>query len=111
MLKLTEHILEVRGRAGFDDATTLTIYRAFAARILGCLLVDKRQTVDNPEEPDLMLRLGLYRMPAAEYPRLRALVPRLAEYDDEQEMIAGLDCLLSRMPEAPLDSFYGGSAG
>ncbi|WP_330329139.1 TetR/AcrR family transcriptional regulator [Streptomyces sp. NBC_00536] len=111
VLRLTEHILEVLGRAGFDDATTLTIYRAFVAWILGCLLVDKRQTVDNPEEPDLMLRLGLHRMPAAEYPRLRALVPRLADYDDEQEMIAGLDALLSRVPEAPLDSFYGGSAG
>ncbi|MEU1232459.1 TetR/AcrR family transcriptional regulator C-terminal domain-containing protein [Streptomyces sp. NPDC005828] len=111
VLELTEHILEVLGRAVFDDATTLTIYRAFVAWILGCLLVDKRQTVDNPEEPDLMLRLGLHRMPAAEYPRLRALVPRLAEYDDEQEMIVGLVCLLSRIPEAPLDSFYGGSAG
>ncbi|MFD9484383.1 hypothetical protein [Streptomyces sp. NPDC059991] len=41
------------------------------------------------------------------YPRLRALVPRLAEYDDEQELISGLDGLLSGMPEAPLDSFYG----
>ncbi|MFB7462817.1 TetR/AcrR family transcriptional regulator [Streptomyces sp. NPDC056224] len=110
-LKLTEHILDVLGRAGFDDATTLTIYRAFAAWNLGYLLVDKRQVIDDPEEPDAMLRLGLHRMPAAEYPRLRALAPRLTEFDDEQELIAGLDCLLSRMPEAPLDSFYGGSAG
>jgi len=110
LLQLTEHILAVLGRAGFDDATVLSIYRAFVAWNLGCLLVDKRQVVDNPEEPDLMLRLGLHRLPAAEYPRLRALVPRLAEYDDEQELIAGLDSLLSRMPEAPLDSFYDGSA-
>ncbi|MFC7262724.1 TetR/AcrR family transcriptional regulator [Streptomyces lutosisoli] len=110
LLQLTEHILAVLGRAGFDDATVLSIYRAFVAWNLGCLLVDKRQVVDNPEEPDLMLRLGLHRLPAAEFPRLRALVPRLAEYDDEQELMAGLDSLLSRMPEAPLDSFYGGSA-
>lgn len=110
LLQLTEHILAVLGRAGFDDATVLSIYRAFVAWNLGCLLVDKRQVVDNPEEPDLLLRLGLHRLPAAEYPRLRALVPRLAEYDDEQELIAGLDSLLSGMPEAPLDSFYGGSA-
>ncbi|WP_268829431.1 hypothetical protein [Streptomyces roseoverticillatus] len=33
-----------------------------------------------------------------------------ASYDDGQELIAGLDSLLSRMPEAPLDSFHGGSA-
>ncbi|MFD7322244.1 TetR/AcrR family transcriptional regulator [Streptomyces sp. NPDC059875] len=110
MLQLTEHILSVLARAGFDDTTALTIYRAFAAWNLGCLLVDKRQVVDNPDEPDLMLRLGLHRLPASQYPRLRALVPQLAEYDDEQELIAGLDSLLSRMPEAPLDAFYGGSA-
>ncbi|MET9388352.1 TetR/AcrR family transcriptional regulator C-terminal domain-containing protein [Streptomyces sp. NPDC002928] len=110
LLQLTEHILAVLGRAGFDDATALTIYRTFVAWNLGCLLVDKRQVVDNPDEPDLMLRLGLHRLPAAEYPRLRALVPQLAEYDDEQELISGLDCLLSGMPEPPLDSFYGGSA-
>ncbi|MFE2285244.1 TetR/AcrR family transcriptional regulator [Streptomyces sp. NPDC059443] len=110
LLQLTEHILEVLGRAGFDDATTLTVYRAFVAWNLGCLLVDKRQVVDNPEEPDLMLRLGLHRLPASEYPRLRSLVPRLAEYDDEQELISGLDSLLSQVPEAPLDSFYGPSA-
>ncbi|MFB6613694.1 TetR/AcrR family transcriptional regulator [Streptomyces sp. NPDC056367] len=110
LLQLTEHILAVLGRAGFDDATTLTIYRAFVAWNLGCLLVDKRQVVDNPEEPDLILRLGLHRLPAAEYPRLRTLVPRLAEYDDERELVTGLDGLLSRIAEPPLDSFYGGSA-
>ncbi|MFF5447684.1 TetR/AcrR family transcriptional regulator [Streptomyces sp. NPDC012888] len=110
VLQLTEHILAVLARAGFDDATTLTIYRAFAAWNLGCLLVDKRQVVDDPDEPEPMLRLGLHRLPAAQYPRLRALVPRLAEYDDEEELIAGLDSLLSRMPEAPLDAFYGRSA-
>ncbi|MEU5432167.1 TetR family transcriptional regulator [Streptomyces sp. NPDC020719] len=109
-LQLTEHILAVLGRAGFDDATALMIYRAVVAWNLGCLLVDKRQVVDDPDEPDPMLRLGLHRLPAAEYPRLRVLVPLFTEYDDEQEMIAGLDGLLNRMPEAPLDSFYGGSA-
>ncbi|WP_371619220.1 TetR/AcrR family transcriptional regulator [Streptomyces sp. NBC_00454] len=109
LLQLTEHILAVLGRAGFDDATTLTVYRAFVAWNLGCLLVDKRQVVDDTEEPDLILRLGLHRLPAAEYPRLRALVPRLAEYDDEQELVAGLDGLLSRIAEPPHDSFYGGS--
>ncbi|MFG3052485.1 TetR/AcrR family transcriptional regulator [Kitasatospora sp. NPDC048239] len=110
-LQLTEHILAVLGRAGFDDPTALTVYRAFVAWNLGCLLVDKRQVVDNPDEPDPLLRLGLHRLPAAEYPRLRALVPRLADYDDRREMLDGLDSLLDGMPEAPLDAFYGGSAG
>ncbi|MFI9564486.1 TetR/AcrR family transcriptional regulator [Streptomyces rishiriensis] len=110
LLQLTEHILAVLGRAGFDDPTTLTIYRAFVAWNLGCLLVDERPVVDDPDEPDLMLRLGLHRLPAADYPRLRALVPRLAENDGERDLMEGLDSLLSRMPDPPLDAFYDGRA-
>lgn len=110
LLQLTEHILAVVGRAGFDDATTLTIYRAFVAWNLGCLLVDKRQVLDDPLETDPAVRLGLHRLPSAQYPRLRALVPRLAEYDDERELLTGLDHLLGRLPEAPPDAFYGGGA-
>ncbi|MFJ6777175.1 TetR/AcrR family transcriptional regulator [Kitasatospora sp. NPDC091257] len=111
VLDLTEHILAVLGRAGFDDAGALTVYRTFVAWNLGCLLVDKRQVVDNPSEPDPALRLGLHRLPAADYPRLRALVPRFADFDHEAEMLSGLDSLLDGVPEPPLDDFYrdGGS--
>ncbi|MGW3210380.1 TetR/AcrR family transcriptional regulator [Streptomyces sp. NPDC001135] len=109
-LQLTEHMLAVLTRAGFDDATALTVYRTFVAWTLGCLLVDKRQVVDDPEEPDVMLRLGLHRLPAAEYPRLRALVPRFDDYDDERELMAGLNTLLGSLPEPPLDAFYRGGA-
>ncbi|MFD7905541.1 TetR/AcrR family transcriptional regulator [Kitasatospora sp. NPDC059722] len=110
VLDLTEHILAVLGRAGFDDSTALTVYRAFVAWSLGCMLVDKRQVVDNEAEPDPALRLGLHRLSAADYPRLRALVPRFADFDDEAELLAGLDSLLDRMPPSPLDGFYGGGA-
>ncbi|MGW3232215.1 TetR/AcrR family transcriptional regulator [Kitasatospora sp. NPDC001095] len=110
VLDLTEHILAVLGRAGFDDAGSLTVYRSFVAWNLGCMLVDKRQVVDNPSEPDPALRLGLHRLSATDYPRLRALVPRFADFDDEAEMLSGLDSLLDGMPEPPLDGFYGGDA-
>ncbi|GAA2200022.1 TetR/AcrR family transcriptional regulator [Streptomyces bangladeshensis] len=109
-LQLTEHVFAVLARAGFDDRTALAIYRTFVSWTLGCLLVDKRQVVDNPDEPDPVLRLGLHRLSAADYPRLRALVPHFAEYDDERELTDGLDKLLGRMPEAPLDAFYGRGA-
>lgn len=107
VLDLTEHILAVLSRSGFDDAGALTVYRTFVAWNLGCMLVDKRQVVDNPSEPDPALRLGLHRLPAADYPRLRALVPRFSDFDDEAEMLSGLDSLLDGMPEPPLDDFYG----
>ncbi|MFG3228526.1 TetR/AcrR family transcriptional regulator [Kitasatospora sp. NPDC048194] len=107
VLDLTEHILSVLVRAGFDDASALTVYRTFVAWNLGSLLVDKRQVVDNPDDPDPVLRLGLHRLPAAEYPRLRSMVPRFADFDDDREMLDGLDSLLNGVPEPLLDSFYG----
>ncbi|MDQ0688655.1 hypothetical protein QF032_007691 [Streptomyces achromogenes] len=57
-----------------------------------------------------MLRLGLHRLPAADYPRLRALVPRLADHDGERGLVEGLDSLLSRVSEPPLDAFHDGRA-
>ncbi|GAA2794815.1 TetR/AcrR family transcriptional regulator C-terminal domain-containing protein [Kitasatospora paracochleata] len=97
MLRLNERLLDLIGRGGFDGAQALWIYRALAGWILGYLLVDKRQIVDNPDEPEPLLRLGLHRLPAAEYPRLRALAPLLAEHDAPTELAAGLDILLDAL--------------
>jgi hypothetical protein len=49
----------------------------------------------DPEENEALLRLGLHRLPAKEFPRLRALAPALAEYDGEAELDQGLTILLS----------------
>ncbi|MCX5209056.1 TetR/AcrR family transcriptional regulator [Kitasatospora sp. NBC_00240] len=97
MLRLNERFLGLIGRGGFDGAQALWIYRALVGWILGYLLVDKRQIVDNPDEPEPLLRLGLHRLPAAEYPRLRALAPLLAEHDAPAELAAGLDILLDAL--------------
>ncbi|GAA1254206.1 TetR/AcrR family transcriptional regulator C-terminal domain-containing protein [Kitasatospora nipponensis] len=98
MLRLNEHLLEVIGRAGHDDRTTLRMYRALVGWVLGYLLVERRVVVDNPDEPDPLLRLGLHRLAAADYPRLRALVPLFADHDAPGELAAGLDTLLDGFP-------------
>ncbi|MBO1413560.1 TetR/AcrR family transcriptional regulator [Streptomyces sp. FH025] len=97
MLRLNERLLTVLGQAGYDDHSTLRVYRAVVGWVLGYLLVDKRQVVDNPDEPEPLLRLGLHRLPAAEYPRLRALASLLADHDPAEELTAGLDVLLDRI--------------
>ncbi|MFC6600071.1 hypothetical protein [Kitasatospora paranensis] len=101
MLQLNERFLGLIGRGGFDGAEALWIYRALVGWILGYLLVDKRQIVDNPDEPEPLLRLGLHRLPAAEYPRLRALAPLLSEHDAPAELAAGLDILLEALTAGP----------
>ncbi|WP_377268039.1 TetR family transcriptional regulator [Peterkaempfera sp. SMS 1(5)a] len=98
MLQLNECVLDLLSRAGFDDRAALALQRAVTAWVLGYLLVDKRLAVDNPEEPDPMLRLGLHRLPAADYPRLRATAPLLTDHDERAELAAGLDALLHAFP-------------
>jgi hypothetical protein len=51
--------------------------------------------VDNPEETDDLLRLGLHRLPITEFPLLCSLAPVLASYDGAAELGRGLDILLT----------------
>ena len=62
----------------------------------------------DPEENEALLRLGLHRLPAKDFPWLRALAPALAEYDGEAELEQGLAILLSGL-EAQLTRQTAGS--
>ena len=59
------------------------------------MLNELQELVDNPEETDDLLRLGLHRLPIREFPILRGLAPALASYDGAAELDRGLDILLS----------------
>ncbi|MDH6143718.1 AcrR family transcriptional regulator [Kitasatospora sp. GP30] len=100
-LRLNEHVLALLTQAGLDDRATLRLYRAVVGWTTGYLLVDRRQVVDNPDEPEPLLRLGLHRLPVTEYPRLRALAGLLADHDPEVELAAGLDILLDELGKPP----------
>ena len=56
--------------------------------------------VENPDETDDVLRLGLYRLPIGEFPLLRSLAPDLVRYDGAAELEHGLDILLSGLSTA-----------
>ncbi|MFC8453366.1 TetR/AcrR family transcriptional regulator [Kitasatospora sp. NPDC057223] len=96
VLRLNERILTLLGRAGLDDRTTLALYRAMLAWLLGYLLVELRAMVVDPDEEEPAIRLGLHHLPSREYPRLRALAPAMADHDAEAEIAAGLDALIDR---------------
>jgi hypothetical protein len=51
--------------------------------------------VENPDETDDLLRLGLHRLPIGEFPLLRGLAHVLASYDGAAELERGLDILLT----------------
>ena len=94
-LRPLEDLLELLTRAGFSGADALHIYRAFFGFLNGHVLNELQELVDNPDETDDLLRLGLHRLPISEFPLLRGLAHALAAYDGESELESGLDILLT----------------
>ena len=94
-LRPLEDILALLTRAGFTGPDALHIYRALFGFLHGHILNELQELIDNPDETDDLLRLGLYRLPIRDFPLLRSLAPALAAYDGAAELERGLDILLT----------------
>jgi AcrR family transcriptional regulator len=94
-LRPLEDILALLTRAGFSGPDALHIYRAIFGFLHGHVLNELQELIDNPDETDDLLRLGLHRLPITEFPLLRSLAPALAAYDGAAELERGLDILLN----------------
>ncbi len=99
-LRPLEDILALLTRAGFSGPDALHIYRALFGFLNGHILNELQELIDNPEETDDLLRLGLHRLPLKEFPMLRSLAPDLAAYDGAAELELGLDILLTGLTNA-----------
>ncbi|WP_280269249.1 TetR/AcrR family transcriptional regulator C-terminal domain-containing protein [Nocardia wallacei] len=94
-LRPVEHILELLARADFSGSDALHIYRALFGFLYGHVLNELQEIVEQPEETDDLLRLGLHHLPIGEFPLLRGLAPQLAAYNGAAELERGLDILLT----------------
>jgi AcrR family transcriptional regulator len=94
-LRPLEDILALLTRVGFSGPDALHIYRAIFGFLHGHVLNELQELIDNPDETDDLLRLGLHRLPIREFPRLRSLASVLACYDGATELERGLDILLT----------------
>lgn len=109
-LRPLEQILSLLIEAGFSPAHALHVYRAYYGYLYGHILNELQELVVDPEENEAMLRLGLYRLPPGEFPRLRALAPVLSDYDGAAELDQGIDILLTGLatnlspPQAPAET-------
>ena len=72
-LRPLEAILDLLTHDGFTDVDALHVYRSFFGFLHGHVLNELQELVDNPEETDDLLRLGLHRLPLRELPLLRGL--------------------------------------
>jgi AcrR family transcriptional regulator len=95
MLRPLEELLDLFSSAGFDEHGALHAARLFTGFIYQHLLHELQERVDNPDDPDDLLRLGLHRLPITEFPRLRSLATILASYDGAAELDEGLDILIA----------------
>ncbi|NUP15720.1 MAG: TetR/AcrR family transcriptional regulator [Streptomyces sp.] len=96
VLRDHERVLRLLREAGLDDARSAAAFQAFTAWILGYVSVQLRPTVDDPDEPDPALRLGLHRLSAQEMPTLRETATALAKRGGPDGLAVGLDALLDR---------------
>src|SRR5579859_4185918 len=94
-LRPLEDILALLTAAGFSGPDALHIYRALFGFLHGHVLNELQELIDNPDETDDLLRLGLHRLPIGEFPLLRSLAPALAAYDGAAELERGVDILLA----------------
>jgi AcrR family transcriptional regulator len=94
-LRPLEALLNLFIEAGFDGCGALHAYRLYTGFLHGHVLNELQEHVQDPEERDDLLRLGLHRLPVREFPRLRALAGELVAYDGERELDDGLDVILA----------------
>jgi len=93
-LRPLEALLELLVAAGFAPHGALHAYRLYMGFLQGHVLTELQERVHDPDETDALLRLGLYRLPPREFPRLRSLATALTEFDGAQELDEGLDIVL-----------------
>jgi AcrR family transcriptional regulator len=94
-LRPLEDLLALLISAGFSGPDALHIYRAFFGFLNGHVLNELQELVENPDETDDLLRLGMHRLPLSEFPLLRSLAHALAGYDGATELERGLDILIT----------------
>ncbi|MGK3647617.1 TetR/AcrR family transcriptional regulator C-terminal domain-containing protein [Pseudarthrobacter enclensis] len=94
-LRPLEQILSLLVEAGFEEPDALHVYRAYYGFLYGHILNELQEYIVDPDENEALLRLGLHRLPAKEFPRLRSLAPALADYDGAEELDQGISILLA----------------
>lgn len=94
-LRPLEALLELFASAGFDARSSLHAYRLYMGFLTGHVLNELQERVSDPDETDDLLRLGLYRLPPREFPRLRSVAAELVGYDGAQELDEGLDVVIA----------------
>lgn len=99
-LRHLEDILALLTSAGFAGEDALHIYRVLFSYLYGHVITELQEVIEQPEETDHVLRLGLHRLPITDFPQVRSVATALASYDGAAELNRGLDLLLPGLASA-----------
>ena len=94
-LRPLEQFLELLIGAGFSPVDTLHTYRIFFGFLYGHINAERLELVDDPQEAEHLVNLGLHRLPPEEFQNIRSLRGALARYDGAAELDHGLDIILT----------------
>ncbi|ORA09024.1 TetR/AcrR family transcriptional regulator C-terminal domain-containing protein [Mycobacterium asiaticum] len=95
LLRPLEDFLELLVSAGFTAPQALHAYRLFFGFLNGHILDELQEVVENPEETDYLLRLGLHRLPLSQFPKIRAVASELAHYDGAAHLDQGVNMMIA----------------
>jgi AcrR family transcriptional regulator len=87
---LVEEFLKTLGEAGFGKEAALHAFRALSSYTFGYAMAEIRGFALEPDG----FRLGAYRLPPEEFPRITELKPQLENVDHDAEFEFGLDLIL-----------------
>ncbi|HSK32591.1 MAG TPA: hypothetical protein VK903_03830, partial [Propionicimonas sp.] len=106
---------------GFTPEDALHVYRAYYGYLYGHILNELQEFVVDEQENEDLLRLGLHRLPARQFPLLRSMASVLADYDGAGELDQGITILLGGLaaqlhprppaPSTPTGNTPGGASG
>lgn len=99
-LRHLEDILALLTSAGFTGEDALHIYRVLFSYLYGHVITELQEVIEQPDETDHVLRLGLHRLPITDFPQVRSVAAALASYDGAAELNRGLDLLLPGLASA-----------
>lgn len=94
-LRPFEQLLELFIGAGFDQHGALHATRLFTGLLYSQIQEELQERIHDPDETDDLLRLGLHRLPIAQFPRMRSLAAVLAAYDGAAELDEALDIVIA----------------
>jgi AcrR family transcriptional regulator len=98
-LQSLENFLALLTRVGFTPINALHAYRLFFGFLHGHVLAELQEAAANPDETELLVQLQFKRLPASQFPQLRAVATDLTRYDGKSQLEEGIELMITGLEQ------------